>query len=46
MSREIATANYESAGKFFSEDGAVPEAGQQLIIEEAKKAGKINAKWR
>jgi ABC-type nitrate/sulfonate/bicarbonate transport system substrate-binding protein len=42
VNREIATANYDSASKIFPEDGAFSEAGLRLIIDEARKAAKID----
>jgi ABC-type nitrate/sulfonate/bicarbonate transport system substrate-binding protein len=41
VNREIATANYDSANKIFPDDGAVSEAGLRLIIDEARKAAKV-----
>jgi len=41
VNREIATANYDSAGKIFSEDASVSESGLRLIIDESKKAAKV-----
>ena len=41
VNRETATANYDGASKIFPEDGAFSEAGLRLIIDEAKKAAKM-----
>jgi len=42
VNRETASANYDSAIKVFNEDGALPEAGLRLIVDEAKKTAKID----
>lgn len=42
VNRETATANYDSAVGVFNEDGAPPEAGLRLIIDEAKKTARID----
>jgi len=42
IDEEMAAATYESAAKIYNEDGSVPEDGLRLIIEEAKKAIKVN----
>ena len=44
IDREIATATYDSVAKAFNEDGSVPEDGLRLVIEEAKKALKVDRK--
>ena len=41
IDREIATATYDSLAKFFSEDGSLPEDGFRLLIEDIKKAAKV-----
>ena len=41
VDKEMAAATYDSVGKAFNDDGALPEAGLRLLIEEAKKAAKI-----
>jgi NitT/TauT family transport system substrate-binding protein len=41
VNREIATANYDGAVRVFNDDGSLPEAGLRLIVDEAKKAAKI-----
>lgn len=41
IDKELATATYESVWKAFNEDGNIPEDGLRLIIEEAKKAAKV-----
>jgi len=38
----MATATYDSVRKAFNEDGNLPEDGLRLLIEEAKKAGKVS----
>ena len=38
---EVATANYEYLSKASNDDGSLPEKGIQLVIEEAKQAGKV-----
>ena len=42
IDKEMATATYESASNIYNEDGAIPEDGLRLIIEEAKKNAKLN----
>jgi NitT/TauT family transport system substrate-binding protein len=42
IDKEMATATYESSWKIYNEDGSVPEDGLRLIIEETKKALKVN----
>jgi NitT/TauT family transport system substrate-binding protein len=42
VEREIAVATYDSVGKLFSEDGAVPEQGLRFVIEENRKIAKVN----
>ena len=44
IDREIAAATYDSVVKAFNEDGSVPEDGLRLVIEEAKKAVKVDRK--
>ena len=41
VNRETATANYDSANKIFPDDGAISETGLRLIIDEARKAAKV-----
>ena len=41
VNRVTASANYDSAVRVFNEDGALPETGLRLIVEEAKKTAKI-----
>jgi len=41
VNREIATANYDGAVRVFNDDGALPEAGLRLIVDESKKTAKI-----
>jgi NitT/TauT family transport system substrate-binding protein len=40
--KEMSTATYDSSLKAFNDDGNLPEDGLRLIIEEAKKAAKVN----
>jgi ABC-type nitrate/sulfonate/bicarbonate transport system substrate-binding protein len=41
VNRETASANYDSAVRVFNDDGAPPEAGLRLIVDEAKKTAKV-----
>ncbi len=41
IDRETATATYDSLAKFFNEDGSLPEDGFRLLIEDVKKAAKV-----
>jgi len=41
VNQETASANYDSAVRVFNDDGALPEAGLRLIIDEAKKTAKV-----
>ena len=41
IDKETATATYESVLKAFNDDGALPEDGFRLLIEEAKKQAKV-----
>ena len=38
----MALATYESSVKTFIEDLAIPESGLRLLIDEAKRVGKVN----
>jgi ABC-type nitrate/sulfonate/bicarbonate transport system substrate-binding protein len=40
--KEMATASYDSVLKVLNEDGSLPEDGLRLVVEEAKKAAKVN----
>jgi NitT/TauT family transport system substrate-binding protein len=42
VNKEIAAATYESVWKAYNDDGTVPEDALRLVIEEAKKATKLN----
>ncbi len=42
VDKETAAATYDGAAKSFNDDGAVPEAGLRLAIDEAKKASGIS----
>jgi ABC-type nitrate/sulfonate/bicarbonate transport system substrate-binding protein len=42
IDREMAAATYDSVTKAFNEDGSVPEKGLRLVIEETRKAAKVN----
>jgi ABC-type nitrate/sulfonate/bicarbonate transport system substrate-binding protein len=39
--REVATVNYKYLSKAINDDGSLPEKGFQVMIEEAKQAGKV-----
>jgi NitT/TauT family transport system substrate-binding protein len=41
IDKEIAAATYESVVKAYNDDGGVPENGLRLVIEEAKRVGKV-----
>jgi NitT/TauT family transport system substrate-binding protein len=41
VSRDLANTTYESLGKLFSDNGAVPEKGLRFVIEENKNIAKI-----
>ncbi len=41
IDREMATATYDSSLKSFSDDLSLPENGLRLLIEEAKRAAKV-----
>ena len=42
IDRDTAGATYETASKIFNDDGNAPEKGLRLVIEEAKKAAKVD----
>lgn len=42
VDKEIAAATYESVWKAYNDDGTVPEDALRLVIEEAKKAAKVD----
>ena len=42
IGKEMATASYESVLTVVNEDGSLPEDGLRLVVEEAKKAAKVN----
>lgn len=42
IDKEMATATYESTSKAFVGDGVIPEDGLRLLIDEAKKAAKVD----
>src|SRR5213594_61117 len=42
IDKEIAAATYESVVKAYNEDGGVPENGLRLVIEEAKRIGRVD----
>jgi ABC-type nitrate/sulfonate/bicarbonate transport system substrate-binding protein len=42
IDKEMAMATYDSVGKAFNEDGSLPEDGLRMLIDEAKKAAKVN----
>ena len=41
IDRELATATYDSLAKVFNEDGSLPEDSFRLLIEDVKKAAKV-----
>jgi ABC-type nitrate/sulfonate/bicarbonate transport system substrate-binding protein len=41
INRELASAIYESSARIFNDDGAPSEAGLRLVVDEAKKAAKV-----
>jgi NitT/TauT family transport system substrate-binding protein len=41
VTRETASANYDSAARAFNDDGSLPESGLRLIVDEAKKTAKV-----
>ena len=42
IDKEIAAATYESVVKAYNDDGGVPENGLRLVIEEAKRIGRVD----
>lgn len=42
IDKEIAGVTYESVWKAFSENGSLPENGLRVVIEEAKRVGKVD----
>lgn len=42
VNKEIAAATYESVWKAYNDDGTVPEDALRLVIEEVKKAAKVD----
>jgi hypothetical protein len=42
VDKEMAAATYDSISKAFNEDGNLPEDGLRLLIDEARKAGKVS----
>ena len=42
IDKEMAVATYDSSVKTFSEDLTLPDSGLRLLIDEAKRVGKIN----
>jgi len=42
IDKEIAAATYDSVWKAYNDDGTLPEDGFRLVIEEAKKAAKVD----
>ncbi len=42
LDKETATATYASVSKAFNEDGGAPEDGLRLVVEEAKRFGKVD----
>jgi NitT/TauT family transport system substrate-binding protein len=41
IDNETATATYDSIAKAFNDDGSLPESGLRLLIDEAKRDGKV-----
>lgn len=41
IDRESATATYDSTWRIFSDDGAIPEAGLKLVVDQGREAMKI-----
>ena len=41
VDKETAAATYESVWKSFNDDGSLPEKGLRLVVEEAKRVGKV-----
>jgi NitT/TauT family transport system substrate-binding protein len=41
VDREVADATYESVANAYNDDGTIPEDGLRVVIEEAKKSGKV-----
>jgi hypothetical protein len=42
IDKEMAAATYESSVKSFSDDLSLPETGLRLLIDEAKRVGKVS----
>jgi len=41
VDKETAAATYESVWKTFNDDGSLPEKGLRLVVEEARRVGKV-----
>jgi ABC-type nitrate/sulfonate/bicarbonate transport system substrate-binding protein len=41
INQEMAAATYDSLSQAFNDDGSLPEKGLRLVIEEAKRVGKV-----
>ena len=41
INKEMAAATYDSLSKAFNDDGGLPEKGLRLVVEEAKRVGKV-----
>ena len=41
VDKETAAATYDSVWKTFNDDGSLPEKGLRLVVEEAKRVGKV-----
>ena len=41
VDKETAAATYESVWKTFNDDGSLPERGLRVVVEEAKRVGKV-----
>ena len=42
VDKETAAATYESVWKTYNDDGSLPEKGLRLVIDEAKRVGKVD----
>ncbi|HWH79400.1 MAG TPA: hypothetical protein VNT76_18600, partial [Candidatus Binatus sp.] len=42
VEREFAYASYDALRNLFNADGAVPEDGLKLVIEQARRSAKVN----
>jgi hypothetical protein len=42
INQEMAAATYDSLSQAFNDDGTLPEKGLRLVIDEAKRVGKVD----